>query len=62
MEKAVLSLDELSEYTGWGKTKLRALLKDPNSSFTIRYGNRLYANKKLFDEYLRECAENSINI
>ena len=26
MEKAVLSLDELVEYTGWGKTKLRALL------------------------------------
>lgn len=58
----VLSLKELCEYTGWGETKVRALLKSPNSTFTIRYGNRLYANRKLFEEYLDRCAKYQIPI
>lgn len=62
MDKAVLSLEELCEYTGWGKTKLRKLLNDPNSNFTVRYGNRLYANKLLFDDFLKDCAINGTQI
>lgn len=62
MEKAVLNLKELAEYTGFGETKLRALLNSPDSNFTIRYGNRLYANKELFDEFLKECAKNQKTI
>lgn len=62
MEKALLNISELSSYTGWGKTKIREILKRPDSPFTVRMGNRLYANKKLFDEYLDKCAKYQIEI
>ena len=62
MEKALLNIKELCEYTGWGKTKVREILNREDSTFTIRMGNRLYANKKLFDEYLAKCAKYQINI
>lgn len=61
-EKALLNIEQLSFYTGWGKTKIREILKRPNSPFTVRMGNRLYANKKLFDEYLDKCAKYQIEI
>lgn len=62
IEKALLNIKELTEYTGWGETKVREILKRPNSTYTIRMGNRLYANKKLFDEYLDRCAKYQISI
>lgn len=62
MEKALLSLKEVCEYTGWKETKVREILKSKDSTFTIRLGNRLYANKKLFDEYLDRCAKYQIKI
>ena len=62
MEKALLNINELCEYTGWGKTKVREILKRSDSPFTVRMGNRLYANKKLFDEYLDKCAKYQIEI
>ena len=62
MEKVLLNITEICEYTGWGKTKVREILKRPDSTFTIRMGNRLYANKKLFDEYLNKCAKYQISI
>ena len=62
MEKALLNITELCEYTGWGKTKVREILKRSDSPFTVRMGNRLYANKKLFDEYLDRCAKYQIEI
>lgn len=62
MEKRLLSLKELCEYTGWGATKVRELLKRPDSTFTIRMGNRLYADKALFDKYLENCAKHHISI
>ena len=62
MDKALLSLNEVCEYTGWGKTKAREILKRKNSNFTVRLGNRLYVNKKLFDDYLEKCAKYHIPI
>lgn len=62
MDKILLNINELCSYTGWGKTKAREILKRPNSPFTVRMGNRLYANKKLFDEYLGKCAKYQITI
>ena len=62
MEKKLLSLNEVCSYTGWGKTKARRVLKRPDSSFTVRLGNRLYVNKKLFDDYLDRCAKYQIPI
>lgn len=61
-EKALLSVAELVDYTGWGKTKIREILKRPDSPFTVRMGNRLYANKKLLDEYLEKSAKYQIKI
>ena len=61
-DKKLLSLNEVCSYTGWGKTKARQVLKRPDSSFTVRFGNRLYVNKKLFDDYLDRCAKYQIPI
>ena len=52
MEKVLMSIKEVCEYTGWGS----------DSDFTIRVGNRLYVNKKLFDDYLVKCAKNKTDI
>lgn len=62
MEKALLSLKEVCEYTGWGQTKTRKLLKENEGGFAIRVGNRLYVHKKKFDEYLNRCAKYGIDI
>ena len=61
-EKVLLTVKQLCDYTGWGETKTREILKRADSPFTIRMGNRLYANKKLFDEYLDNCAKYQIGI
>ena len=52
IEKALLNLKEFCEYMGIGKTKARELLNNPKNRFIVRIGNRLYANKKLLDEWL----------
>lgn len=62
MEKILLSLNEVCEYTGFGKTKAREILKRPDSNFTIRIGNRLYVDKELFDSWLKKCAKYQIKI
>ena len=62
MEKRLLNIQELCEYTGWGKTKVREILKRPDSTFTIKMVNRLYADKALFDKYLDNCAKYQISI
>lgn len=54
LEKALLDLKEVSEYLGLGKTKTREIMK--SGSFSLRIGNRLYANKILLDKWLMdEC-------
>lgn len=62
IEKKLLSIKEMREYTGLGETKIREILKNPNSKFTVRIGNRLYADKKLFDNYIEHCAKYNISI
>lgn len=52
VDKALLNVKELREYLGLGDTKIRELLNSPDSTFTVRIGNRLYANKKLLDSWL----------
>ena len=49
VDKALLNVKELQAYLGLGDTKVRQILNNPQSTFTIRIGNRLYANKKLLD-------------
>lgn len=62
MDKIFMSLKEVCEYTGWGKTRVRELLRRPSSTFTVRFGNRLYVDKKKFDAYLEKCERLHISI
>ena len=62
MEKILLTIQEVCELTGWGQTKVREIIKRPDSNFTIRMGNRLYVNKKDFEIYLNRCAKYHISI
>ncbi|SEW20624.1 excisionase [[Clostridium] fimetarium] len=50
--KALLNIKEMCEYLGIGQTKCRELLNSPKNGFTVRIGNRLYANKKKLDKWL----------
>ena len=52
MEKALLNVKEFAEYLGIGQTKARELLHDSGCNFTVKIGNRLYANKLLVDKWL----------
>lgn len=56
-EKALLNIKEFCMYLGIGQTKARELLNDPSSKYTVRIGNRLYANKRKLDEWLDLIAE-----
>ena len=51
-DKALLNVRETCEYLGLGDTKVRQLLNSPSSTFTVRIGNRLYANRKMLDMWL----------
>lgn len=62
MNKKLLNVKELCEYTGWGETKIRSILKRPDSPFTVRMGNRLYADRESFDKYIENCIKYQIAI
>lgn len=52
VDKALLNVKEVCEYLGIGQNTARNLLNRPKNSFTIRIGNRIYANKRLLDKWL----------
>ena len=60
MEKALLTLEEFCQYLSIGKTKGRELLTKTNNTFTVRIGNRLYANKLLLDKWLMQNSGNYV--
>lgn len=62
MEKMLMSVKDVCDYTGWGETKVREILKSPQSKFTIRMGNRLYVDKGKFEQYLDKCARYQLRI
>lgn len=53
MDKILLNVKEVSKYLGIGETKAREILRNPNSGFTVRIGNRLYAHKEKLDLWLK---------
>ena len=55
--KILLSIKDIMEMTGLGEKKVRQILKSPTSTFTIRNGNRLYAHRDLFKDYMEKCAK-----
>ena len=52
MEKALLNLKEICDYLGLGETKVRQLLKSKECDFSLKIGNRWYANKKALDNWI----------
>ena len=52
MDKALLNVKEFCLYLGIGETKAREILTKTNNNFTVRIGNRLYANKMQLDKWL----------
>ena len=55
-EKALLTVPEMMEYTGWGENTVREELNHPRCTYVVRKENRLYANRKLLDKYLDSIA------
>lgn len=51
-EKALLTVSEMQEYTGWGENTVRNELNHPRCPYVVRKGNRIYANRKLLEKYL----------
>ena len=51
-EKALLNVQEMMMYTGWGENTVRDELNHSRCPYVIRKGNRLYANRRLLDKYL----------
>ena len=43
-------------------TKAREILKKEDCPFSLRIGNRLYANKNLLDEYLLRAVKYKIDL
>ncbi|WP_343246954.1 DNA-binding protein [Diplocloster hominis] len=58
VDKALLDINEVCTYLGIGKTKAREILTKTNNNFTVRIGNRLYANKVLLDKWLCSISGN----
>ena len=61
-DKMLLSVKDIVKMTGLGEKKVRQMLKNPTSNFTVRNGNRLYAHKKLFEDYLEKCAKYQLTL
>ncbi len=52
--KGLLNVKEVCAYLGVGQNTARNLLNRPYNPFTVRIGNRLYANKRLLDKWIDE--------
>lgn len=61
MDKALLNFKEFCEYLNIGETKGRELLVKRSNPYVVRIGNRLYANKKLLDNWLNSISGNRKN-
>ena len=55
-----MNLKEFCQYLGIGETKAREILTKTNNSFTVRIGNRLYANKIMLDKWLLNISGNQM--
>ncbi|MBR3241741.1 MAG: transposase [Parasporobacterium sp.] len=51
-EKALLTVEEASAYSGIGGCKLREITDEPECDFVFWVGNRRMFKRKKFEEYL----------
>ncbi|WP_281671950.1 hypothetical protein [[Clostridium] scindens] len=61
VDKKLLNLNEFCTYLGIGKTKAREIMTKTNNPFTVRLGNRLYANKIILDKWIDSISGNKLN-
>ena len=60
--KKFLTIKELADYTGWGLTKTREVVKRNENSFTLRVGSKYFVDREKFDKYIENCMKYNINI
>jgi Excisionase from transposon Tn916. len=60
VDKALLNVKEVCAYLGIGETKARELLTKTDNNFTVRIGNKLYANKILLDKWINRVSGNKV--
>ena len=61
IDKRLLNIKEFCRYLGIGETKAREIMTKTNNPFTVRIGNRLYANKILLDKWIDSISGNKVN-
>lgn len=58
IDKKLLNISEFCAYLGIGQTKARELMTKTDNPYTVRLGNRLYANKVLLDKWIDSISGN----
>lgn len=53
-EKECLTIEEAAEYTGIGRTKLRALVNQKKCPFVMPLGNQLFVVREKLEKYLKD--------
>lgn len=61
VDKKLLNINEFCAYLGVGQTKAREIMTKTNNPYTVRIGNRLYANRILLDKWIDSISGNKIN-
>jgi predicted DNA-binding transcriptional regulator AlpA len=61
VDKRLLNINEFCSYLGIKQTKARELMTKTNNPYTVRLGNRLYANKVLLDKWIDSISGNKIS-
>lgn len=53
--KKLLNITEVCLYLGIGENSVRNILNKPKNPYTVKLGNRLYANKEMLDKWCNQC-------
>lgn len=53
--KKLLNVTEVCLYLGIGENSVRNILNKPKNPYTVKLGNRLYANKEMLDKWCNQC-------
>lgn len=61
-QKILWTVEDVMVMTGLGEKKVREILNNPKSGFTVKNGNRVYAHKELFEDYMKKCAKLNLTL
>ena len=51
-KKVLLTVEEASDYSGFGENKVRNLIKEKNANFVVNNGNRHLIMREKFEQYI----------